>query len=91
MMDRWQFGSFVVSYGLVIALALTTVINRHHARQLFVDFQQLEKKRDELNATWSRLTLEHSTRLNQVYVERSAKRDLGMQKPSADNIRIVRE
>ena len=90
-MDRWQIGSFAVLYVLVITLAITVVVNRHHARQLFVDFQQLEKKRDELNASWSRLTLEHSTRLNQVYVERSAKRELGMEKPSANKIRIVRE
>ncbi|MGB0846917.1 MAG: cell division protein FtsL [Thiolinea sp.] len=90
-MDRWQAGSLSVLYVLVIVLALTVVANRHYARQLFVDFQQLEKKRDELNANWSRLTLEYSTRLNQVYVERSAKRELGMQKPSADKIRIVRE
>ena len=90
-MDRWQAGSLAVRYVLVIALAITIVVNRHQARQLFVDLQQLEKQRDELNATWSRLTLEYSTRLNQVYVEKSAKQKLGMQKPSADKIRIVRE
>ena len=90
-MDRWQAGSLTVLYVLVVALAVTMVMNRHDARQLFVDVQKLEKKRDELNATWSRLTLEYSTRLNQIYVERNAKRELGMQKPSADKIRIVRE
>ena len=90
-MDRWQAGSLTALYVLVIVMAITVVVNRHHARQLFVDVQQLEKKRDELNANWSRLTLEYSTRLNQIYVERNAKRELGMQKPSADKIRIVRE
>ena len=90
-MDRWQAGSLAVLYVLVITLAITVVVNRHHSRQLFVGFQQLEKKRDVLNASWSRLTLEHSTRLNQVHVERSAKRKLGMEKPSANKIRIVRE
>lgn len=90
-MDRWQAGSLAALYVLVITLAITVVVNRHHARQLFVDYQQLEKERDKLNASWSRLTLEHSTRLNQVYVERRAKRKLGMEKPSANKIRIVRE
>ncbi|MEZ5447768.1 MAG: cell division protein FtsL [Thiolinea sp.] len=90
-MDRWQLGSLGFLYVLVLILALTVVANRHHARQLFVDFQQLEKERDQLNATWSRLTLEQSTRLNQIYVESRARRSLGMQKPSVDNIRIVRE
>ncbi len=30
-------------------------------------------------------------RLNQVYVERQAKRELGMQKPAPEKIRIIRE
>ena len=78
-------------YLLVVALAITVVTNRHHARQLFVNYQVLEKQRDQLNANWSRLTLEQSTRLNQIYVERRAKRELGMQKPSVDKIRIIKE
>ena len=90
-MGRWQLGGMVTLYVLVEMLAIMVVANRHHARQLFVDYQQLEKERDVLNASWSRLTLERSTRLNQVYVERRAKRDLGMQKPLAEKIRIIRE
>lgn len=90
-MERWQFGSMVALYVTVIALAVTVTVNRHHARQLFVGYQQLEKERDVLNASWSRLTLERSTRLSQVHVERQARRKLNMKKPSSDNIRIIRE
>jgi cell division protein FtsL len=90
-MSRWQLIGTVALYVLVVVLAVVVVVNRHHSRQLFVDYQQLEKERDALNASWSRLTLERSTRLNQVYVERRAKRDLGMQKPLAEKIRIIRE
>lgn len=90
-MGRWQFGGMVALYLLVVAMAVFVVVNRHHSRQLFVEYQQLEKERDALNASWSRLTLERSTRLNQVYVERRAKRELSMNKPSSDNIRIIRE
>ncbi|MEZ5536967.1 MAG: cell division protein FtsL [Thiolinea sp.] len=90
-MGRWQLGGMVALYVLVVMLAIMVVANRHHARQLFVDYQQLEKERDTLNASWSRLTLERSTRLNQVYVERQARRELDMQKPAAEKIRIIRE
>ncbi len=90
-MSRWQFGGVVTLYVLVVVMAIVVVVNRHHARQLFVEYQQLEKERDKLNASWSRLTLERSTRLNQVYVERRAKRELGMKKPSSANIRVIRE
>ncbi|CAA6807108.1 MAG: Cell division protein FtsL [uncultured Thiotrichaceae bacterium] len=90
-MGRWEFGGVAALYVLVVVMAVMVVANRHHARQLFVEYQQLEKERDVLNASWSRLTLERSTRLNQVYVERRAKRELGMNKPSSDNIRIIRE
>lgn len=90
-MGRWQLAGMAVLYVAVVALAITVAVNRHHARQLFVAYQQLEKERDVLNASWSRLTLERSTRLSQVHVERHAKRHLNMKKPSSDNIRIIRE
>ncbi|PIE00536.1 MAG: cell division protein FtsL [Thiothrix nivea] len=90
-MSHWRLGGIIALYVLVVTLAVMVVVNRHHARQLFVDYQRLERERDELNASWSRLTLERSTRLNQVYVERQAKRELGMQKPAPEKIRIIRE
>ncbi len=90
-MSHWRLGGIIVLYVSVVTLAVMVVVNRHQARQLFVDYQQLEKERDILNASWSRLTLERSTRLNQVYVERQAKRELGMQKPASEKIRVIRE
>ncbi|EIJ35902.1 cell division protein FtsL [Thiothrix nivea] len=90
-MSRGSLLGLFLLYALVIAMALTVVANRHHARQLFAELQKLEKERDELGADWSRLKLEQSTLLNQVHVETRAKNELKMQKPSADNIRVIRE
>ena len=81
----------LVLYFAVIVLAIMVVGNRHQARQLFVEFQQLEKTRDQLNADWSRLILEQSTQLNQVHVESHAGKVLGMQKPTAESIRVIHE
>ncbi|TXH67547.1 MAG: cell division protein FtsL [Thiothrix sp.] len=90
-LHRWQSLATVMLYLLVIVLALMVVANRHHARQLFVELQQLQKDRDQLSATWSRLVLEQSTQLNQVYVEKHARDVLGMQKPSPENTRVIHE
>ena len=68
-MHRWKLLGLGLLYVLVVGLALSVTINRHQARQLFLELQQLERDRDQLNADWSRLTLEQSTRLNQVRVE----------------------
>lgn len=90
-MSRWQIISFAGLYFMVVVLAITVVINRHEARQLFIELQGLEKERDRLSTDWSRLRLEQSTQLNQVHIERRAKQQLGMKRPSADSIRIIRE
>lgn len=90
-MSRGSLLSLFLLYVLVIGMALMVVANRHHARQLFAELQKLEKERDELGAEWSRLKLEQSTLLNQVHVETRAKAELKMQKPTADNIRVIRE
>jgi cell division protein FtsL len=90
-MNRWSLLGMSGLYVLVIILALMVVTNRHHARQLFAEIQELEKERDDRSADWSRLKLEQSARLNQVRVETQAKQQLRMQKPSADNIKVIRE
>lgn len=90
-MSRATLFALALLYLLVIALALVVVTNRHHARQLFAEVQKLDKESAEISADWSRLKLEQSTLLNQVFVESRAKQELGMQKPSADNIKVLRE
>lgn len=90
-MSRWRLLGMLGLYVLVIILALMVVNNRHHARQLFAEIQELEKERDDRSADWSRLKLEQSARLNQVRVETQAKQQLRMEKPSADNIKVIRE
>lgn len=90
-LHRWQSLATVMLYVLVIVLALMVVANRHHARQLFGELQQMQKERDQLSANWSRLVLEQSTQLNQVRVEDQAKNVLGMHKPTTENTQVIRE
>ena len=81
----------VMLYLVVIGMALLIVANRHHSRMLFSEVRKLEQERDDLNADWARLRLEQSTRLSQVRVDARAKQDLGMRKPSAQEIKVIRE
>jgi cell division protein FtsL len=90
-MSRGGLLGILLLYALVIGMALLVVVNRHHSRELFAELQRLEKERDELSADWSRLKLEQSTLLNQVHVEIRSKEVLKMQKPSAGNIKVIRE
>ena len=90
-MSRGGLLGLLLLYALVIGMALLVVVNRHHSRELFAELQRLEKERDELSADWSRLKLEQSTLLNQVHVETRSKEVLKMQKPSAGNIKVIRE
>ena len=90
-MNRANFLSLVVLYIMVITAALWLVQNRHTSRQLFMELQALEKERDQLSAEWSRLKLEQSSILNQIRVDNRAKSELGMQKPSAAQIKVINE
>lgn len=91
-MIRASFLGLLALYVLVIGMALLVVANRHEARQLFADIQKLDKERDELNADWSQLKLEQQgVLLNQVHVDTRANQELGMHKPSAENIKVIRE
>lgn len=90
-MNRGHLLGLLLLYVLVVGMALLVVANRHHARQLFAELQKLEQERDELLAEWSRLKLEQSTLLNQVHVETRAQQDLQMQKPTANNFKVIHE
>jgi len=90
-MNRWHIVILAVLYISIIGMAITVAGNRHHARQLFIELQQLEKKQVQLNSNWSELVLEQSTRLNQGHVEQEARGKLDMQKPTAEGIKVIRE
>lgn len=90
-MSRANVLSLLVLYIMVITAALWLVQNRHTSRQLFMELQTLEKERDRLSAEWSRLKLEQSTILNQIRVDNRAKSELGMQKPTAAQIKVINE
>jgi len=60
-------------------------IHQHQSRKIFMELQQLEEKRDELNEEWGRLQLEQSTWATDDRIERIAITRLGMKDPGPDS------
>ena len=89
--SKWPLVVLLVLYVAVIVLATMVIMHRHQSRGLFVQSQKLEKQHDILIAQWSRLKLEQGVVLNEIYVERKAREDLGMRMPVAKDIRMVKE
>lgn len=75
----------------VLVAALATVAARHESRKLFVELQQLQHERDELDIDWGRLRLEQSTHATHALIETVARDELRMAVPAPADIVIVRE
>ena len=89
--SKWQVILLVLLYLSVIAMAIFVVMQRHQSRTLFVQSEKLAKQHNILIAQWSRLKLEQGVVLNEIYVERKAREDLGMRIPKVKNIKMVKE
>ncbi len=74
---------------LWVASAVPLVVSQHERRALFVELQQLERERDEMQNEWGRLQLEQSTLANHERVKRLAINKLSLELPAADDIVLV--
>jgi cell division protein FtsL len=70
----------------VLGSAAATIYCKHRARELFVELEQLNSGRDELDAEWGRLQLEQSAWSTYAYVERVADTHLHMSIPVSREI-----
>jgi cell division protein FtsL len=75
--------------GSVMTSAIMVVVSQHEARRLFVQLQELEATRDDLNEEWGRLQLEQSTWATDDRIERLARVDLGMREPEAGSLVLL--
>jgi len=73
----------------VLGSAAAAIYSKHRARELFVELEQLNRGRDELEAEWGRLQLEQSAWSTYAYVERIADARLHMSTPVASTIEIA--
>ncbi|QIB67714.1 cell division protein FtsL [Kineobactrum salinum] len=76
---------------LSLASALAVIRSSHHCRQLYAQLQQLEADQWYLHEDYGRLLLEQSTWASHYRVERVAKRELDMQPPPLQELKVVRQ
>ena len=63
---------------------------KHRARQMFVELEALNARRDNLEIEWGQLQLEQSAWSTHAFVERVASAKLHMAMPPPKEIEIVR-
>jgi cell division protein FtsL len=86
---RWLLWSLPLLWLVVLGSATATIWCKHRARELFVELEQLNAGRDELDAEWGRLQLEQSAWSTYAYVERIADAKLRMRIPASREIETV--
>jgi cell division protein FtsL len=62
---------------------------KHRAREMFVQLEQLNARRDNLEIEWGQLQLEQSAWSTQAFVERVANNKLHMAMPPPKEIEII--
>ena len=62
---------------------------KHRARQMFVELEALNARRDNLEIEWGQLQLEQSAWSTHAFVERVASAKLHMAMPPAKQIEVV--
>jgi len=77
--------------GAVFASAIACVMAQHHSRRLFVEIQELETMRDDLNEDWGRLQLEQSTWGTDDRIEMLARTRIGMHEPAPDSLVLLEQ
>ncbi|MBT8053653.1 MAG: cell division protein FtsL [Xanthomonadales bacterium] len=79
----------LIALAAVIGSALGVVHTRHESRRYSVELGQLEDRRDEYIAEWSRLQIEQAWLADAGHVESEARQRLGMQEPERRVILVV--
>ncbi len=69
--------------------AAGAIYSKHRAREMFVELEQLNARRDNLEIEWGQLQLEQSAWSTQAFVERVATTKLHMAMPPPKEIEIV--
>lgn len=69
--------------------AAAAVYCKHRARELFIELERLNARRDNLEIEWGQLQLEQSAWSTHAFVERVASTKLHMAMPPPKEIEIV--
>nr|WP_245904567.1 cell division protein FtsL [Halomonas lactosivorans] len=79
--------------GLLLAClvnALAVINASHQTRMQYVELQQLERERDQLQTEWGQLLLEESAWSSPARIERLAVERLEMRLPDVGEVEVIR-
>ncbi|HET8700829.1 MAG TPA: cell division protein FtsL [Nitrococcus sp.] len=74
---------------LVVGSAIGVTYSKHKSRRLFVQLQELQRERDQLNIEWGKLQLEQGAWATPGRVERIAREQLDMRVPNQSDMVIL--
>jgi cell division protein FtsL len=86
---KMLFAALIALWFAVLGCAAAVVYSKHRARELFVQLERLNARRDTLEIEWGRLQLEQSAWSTHAFVESVASAKLRMAMPPPREIEIV--
>ncbi len=75
--------------GAGLGAGVGVVYTQHANRQLFIQLQQLQAKRDNLEVEWELLRLEQSTLVTDAVIEQTAQTRLNMRIPDPSEVLYI--
>jgi len=86
---KWLVLAVAILWVGALGSAAAAIYSKHRARELFVELERLDGRRDNLEIEWGQLQLEQSAWSTHAFVERVASTKLHMAMPPPKDIEIV--
>jgi cell division protein FtsL len=87
--QRLMIIALPVLWVAALGSAAAAVYFKHRSREMFVELERLETRRDNLQIEWGQLQLEQSAWSTHAFVERVASAKLHMGMPPPKEIEII--
>jgi cell division protein FtsL len=87
--NRFLLAALPVLWIATLASAAGAIYCKHRARELFIQIEALNARRDNLEIEWGQLQLEQSAWSTHAFVERVAGARLHMAMPPPKDIEII--
>ena len=88
-MSRVLWIALPVLWVAALSSAAAAVYLKHRSREMFVELERLDTRRDNLDIEWGQLQLEQSAWSTHAFVERVASAKLHMAMPPPKEIEII--
>jgi cell division protein FtsL len=88
-MSRVLWIAMPVLWVAALGSAASAVYLKHRSREMFVELERLDTRRDNLDIEWGQLQLEQSAWSTHAFVERVASAKLHMAMPPPKEIEII--